>query len=267
MSLYDLVTSDGLNLSSFGVVVHRVLNGRNAPTNEYELRGIPGREDSVLMTLDGSTRPRQLIVEGWQKAGDVPALMQNRDRLLWYLQNRTLDVRVVDQAGRYIVGRVEQHDIRPIDPFATQRAHQFRLTLLCADPRWLDDAETSVAFGAGETQVPLGTAITRPVVTVTGPLAAPYVLSLKDAGGAEVAYMRMTVALGSGERRVFDCAATTIIDPDDLPADQNRAHEWDGCKFWRFDPRNASSPNGPWPTISINPAPASAVADYRIAWL
>jgi hypothetical protein len=263
---YVLLTSDGVDLSTLGVEVHRVQGHRSAPDVSYETRPIPGREDTILMTNDPATLPRTLLVEAWQKAGSVEALMQARDRLMWYLQNRAARIRVVDQLGRYILGRVEKHEVRPLDPFALQKGHQIRLTIQCADPRWLDNEVTELPFAAA-TQVVLGTATSRPIVTLTGPLEAPYTLSYKTAAGVEMAYMRLTQSLEAGERRVIDCHRTLIFDPDVEPPDNNRALEWDGCKFWRLDPRHAGSPTGPWPTISIDPAPAAAVCTYRIAWL
>lgn len=254
------ITFNDKPIEDWRITVQKVRGHRSMVDQLFNVRPVPGREDALPLDTEGSTGPRRISIDAVQKADTLAELMAAKEDLLWYLHGREHQVRIKESPTRYITAKVEAVQITPIDPWAIQRGHQVQILLLAADPRWHADQLVEAVLDTTRTPVELGSAPSRPVVRIDGPVSNPVVIH-RDSAGVEKARIELNATIGTGAAVIIDCDRMTITDA--LGTDL--AYVWKGRVFLRLDPRHAGGPAGPWPTVELSGG--TGTIGYRKAWL
>jgi hypothetical protein len=257
-----LVSLSGVNLATLGVHINGVRGSLAPGEASYPRRPAPGGDGPVLMGVDAVRGERKLVLEGFLSAATLEDLQARRDALIWYLEDRPLDLRLADTLNRFLAGRVEAYAINPVGPWARLERPQVELSIhfVADDGRWLAEAETVIALSATPAACPLGNARSFPKITIPGPAVEPEVTYRAADGTVRrvVAFLPGT-EIADGAKLIIDSTDTTVVDQDG----DNRIALLAECGFIVLDRGDAAGPAGPWPTLE---GPPGASARYRRAW-
>lgn len=248
------VLIDGIDMRTLGVRDSDIPELRDGLEVGYPTGSVPGR-GAVHLSRRGLPRERRITIVGWIAQEDHAAALAALDSVKRRLARREVQIVVADQVARYIHGVPESIRFPTIAPYQIQHGTHIRWTFLCVDPLFYAVAADSVAFGAA-TQIPLGSAPSLPVLTLTNP-SGDIAVIYRSSAGLELA--RIEFSDVSGSELVIDCDNQVItID------DENGAGLLSGGDFFALDPLHGSE-GGPYPTLEVSGA-TSGTATYRRAW-
>jgi hypothetical protein len=250
------VRIDGVDLSTLGLITADVPELRDGVERDYPLGKVPGR-GAVHLSRRGQPRERRITVVGAIAAADHATVLTAMDSLKRRVGAREVQIVVADALTRYFTGRPESIRLPTIAPTLSQRMVHVRWTWVCTDPLAYDTTPQSVAFGAA-TQMPLGSAPSRPVLTLSVP-AGDVAVIYRDSGGTERG--RIELVDVSGAELVIDCDDQVITFDD-----ESGAELLSGGDFLELDPLDGAE-GGPYPTLEVVGTVTAAVAVYRRAWL
>lgn len=258
------VSINGVDLGDLGVRVQEVVAARSLVSRDWPIRPMPGR-GQVALTESPTAQARRVILKGSQEADTLAELQTLRNHLVWYLNRPSTVLRLADMAGAFQRFVVVGADVAAIGPWAKQSApaHTIQVELLSIDPAWYADAETVLALSGVPVQCPIGNTISRPRIVLNGPMVDP-AITYRAADGALRRTMTLKVNIAAGQAVTIDTDAMTVMDN----AGVNRISALEAGLWIALDPDDAGGPSGPWPTLTLAPAPsggASASAMYRIA--
>jgi phage-related protein len=135
-------------------------------------------------------------------------------------------------------------------------ALEIGLTML--DPYAYDVTATTVG-GTGNHSLPLGTGLTRPRITVAGPVTGPITFGYYAHGALQAALV-ISGNLASGDTLVVDCDAMTVI-----VNGTNALSRFAQGDFFVIDPVRDDDAVFGWPFMNMNPNDAMTV-EYFKAW-
>lgn len=255
------VIVDGKDLSELGFVVDNGLSGwRNSLSIAQLWRRLPGRVAAIRATAEDQYDAREIVIPGTQVADSLAQLKQWEDELKWRLSRGELEVKFAEEDTRFyrawLDGEVQVGGIQPVQ---AQRGHRVRIPLICPDGREWSDTEESVAVADtdGAVDVPLGTALVRPVVTVD---LASFTLTYRDSGGTQQAQLQVSGA--STTPVTVDMEARTITTANGGEIDTLASGD-----FFALDPRDGDYPSSTWPTVELSGGTGTATFVYRKAYL
>lgn len=248
-----------VDLEIFGVRIHEVVNSRSLAGRDWPIRPLPGR--GQVLTSDRATpQARRMVLKGSQEAETLEALHLRRRELIWYLNRANTEVKLADRTGSHLRCLVVGADIPPVGPWAnnSRPAHRIEIELLAPDPVWYANNETVVDFTAGPTPMPINTAVSRPVIQISGPCVNPKI-TLRAADGTIRCTMEVIETMEHSQYITIDTDLMTVKAGDGT----TRLHALKEGLWITLDPNDAGGPNGPWPTLEVAPIPRIATATYR----
>lgn len=262
----DSLTIDGVALDALGFKITQCSGWKDAPERSWPSAPRPGRIGAVLTQAAPDILGRSMRVEGVVRGASASAMRTAMDQVKERLSRGQLQVIYGDESTRYLTAVLERFEVEGRGAAFTRRFLLARFGLFAPDPRFYSTSQTSET---GITTTPrdlqLGTAISEPVLTVTGAATNP-VLTYKDRLGSTVQSMTFgALSLGAGETLVVDVAARTIVVSD--PTARNGMDELTAGDFIELDPGDADLWGSPpdWPTIECSSG--TLVATYRKAYL
>jgi phage-related protein len=113
------------------------------------------------------------------------------------------------------------------------------------------------------TGIPLGTAVSAPLIRVLGAATNP-VITYRDKSGAVRQSMTLTITLAATDYLEIDCELFTITKYVSGVA-SNGITLLTAGDFIALDPQDGDYANGVWPTLEISAGSAEVL--YRKAWL
>lgn len=263
------VTVNGTDLEDFGVVVREAAGRRDAVQFGDSARRVPRSMGRLLPKRRGEAEPRRIDVQGYVDADSVAALRQNLRDLRALLtggfqRGDPLEVSFADDPTRIFYGRLNRLTPQSLPPTFTATRTRFRMQIVCDDPLKYDDSLSTVDFTAAETDVPLGSGPSAPVITITGSSTDPEIV-YRDSDGNVVARFQLSVTLGSGEEAVINMRKHAVEDG----FGNNKINDWwtSGDFFEMDGTAHGGGEGGPYPTLDLNGTASSAVAEYRKSWV
>lgn len=203
---------DDVDLSTLGFQLVRSTGLDDAVPLEPTVVEVPALGHDIEASIYGVQRPRTVTLRLRFRTSDSAALLAAMHGLRARTVNRLVRLRHSQRTGQELVMRckglpVEAGRVRWVAPFAWEPT----LELVALDPTYRDTSDQVVAFTAA-TAVPMGTADSRPVVTLTasgGAVTDPS-YTVRNSGGVTVGVVPFTVVLASGDALEVDAEAGTV---------------------------------------------------------
>ena len=179
---------------------------------QFPVAEIGGRAGQTFLSALGRESARDLGLSGHIVADDLSQLQTRVDGFKRWLTNGDLQVVSNFDTSRYYLGRLAHAPMVVVGKaFRTSGglAQRVTVSILCADPHAWAVTATTLAI-ASNTACDPGTAIARPVITVTG-VHTNLLLTLKNAGGTTQETMGFTLTIaGAADTVVIDCDRMTV---------------------------------------------------------
>lgn len=226
--------------------------------------GLPKRVGTVPLAREAETAERRIIVLGTIKQATMAGVISSRNELKARFYRGVVEVRFEDDPDKVYYVLAEDADLRGTDPEFVNPVSEVTLTMSCRDPLIYARYPTVVGFNATKAACPLGTAISLPVLKVSGAVTNP-VITYRDVRGASKRTMGFTVALLATEYLEVDCERMQIKKYTAGVA-ANAESTLTSGDFIQLDPQDADDVTAVWPTLEVSPA-ASCEAHYRKAWI
>jgi len=224
-----------------------------APQREWNSSNIHGRVRSILVAPRPKYKERTAIVNGTVLADDRITLDAALDELKYRLYKPEIGIRFSHDETREYIARCDQISVDYLTPALVQRAAEVGMRFIVLDPRMRAISDTVVGFTTA-TAIPLGTALTRGVIRITG--GTNPIVVYKNYAGTEIARMEFT---WSGTWIDVDLYEQTIVDN----AAANQATALTGGDFFDTDPVDGDFTASQWPTLEIASGGSSGSYTYR----
>jgi phage-related protein len=255
---------DDYDLDGLGFICEDAQGHRGATGARFALGQIPASDRGDVHLIDGHDfQPRIITVMGVVRQSSLANLKDAIDELQGRLTAGGGDIlaRFVDGSDRFVTARLRRLELIPTAPQFTQLKQRVNFELFCANPLVSETSNTQATFTSTPDDCPLGSAISLPVIVLTG--AAAYsnpTFTYKDHSGATITTMGFTIAVGSGETLTIDCENFTVVHS----VSGNEIDKLTSGTFIRLRPEDADDPYGTpdWPTLEVSPS-ASCTATYK----
>jgi phage-related protein len=145
-----------------------------------------------------------------------------------------------DLLTRFIIARCESFKVPPFGPSMIQRKLAVEIILVAYDPFTYSTGNTGPITLDGTTTVhqSIGTAPSRPIITLTGAQTNPVLVMWDTTGTVVLGTISLTVTMIAGDTLVIDCDAKTI-----KLNGNNRLDTLTSGDFFLFDPLVDTSPS------------------------
>jgi hypothetical protein len=258
------------DLRDFGFVLERPIGVFSSPVVSYASAQLPGVLAGIRLHSTPTGSARSFSIEGNVVATSAATLTSRlRDLTGWCA--RAVAVKSVHDSSTFLRVRQASVTVDPIYPIAgPDYAARVIIEFEAVDGLWYATSTTTATFTGGAASTALGTAISYPVVRVTGALTNP-TITVKDSSGATVATMGLTVVLANAAHYVeIDMTPATgrtiVKHTGSLSTAEDLLTSGD---FFGFDPANADTVTPTWGTIEVAVTAGSvsaATAIYRKAY-
>ena len=252
---------NGVELGTLGFKVREARGIWNTPVASSEGTPIPHRAGQLVPPADTvKIASRTIDIIGWLRGTSRADFLTKLD-VLKALLIGPLTVRRAEDDTREHRARLLSLTMTETGPVFLQRTQELVLSLWCDDPYAYDASDQTVNFGAA-TAVPLGTAPSTGVITITGAAVDP-VITLKDPSGTVLETMGFTRTLGAGDTLAIDLEQFLVtltvggVDSNDIAALTSGT-------FFTLDPRDADVYAGDYPTLEVSAGTGQLV--YRRAY-
>jgi phage-related protein len=255
--------------SSLGLIVTSVDGWRDAPSTRDRTTQLPTRVGAVILAPEAETAPRVTTIDGVidpSHAGKALTLANLRAAIS-ELQDRlyrgTIEVRFSDEPDIFVLARCEQGNLIATPPQFMNPKSRVQIRMLCPDPLRYSRFASLVDVNSIRTGIPLGTAVSAPLIRVLGAATNP-VITYRDKSGAVRQSMTLTITLAATDYLEIDCELFTITKYVSGVA-SNGITLLTAGDFIALDPQDGDYANGVWPTLEISAGSAEVL--YRKAWL
>jgi hypothetical protein len=258
------------DLRDFGFALAKPVGVFSAPRVSYASAQLPGVLQSIRLHSTPTGSVRQFSIEG-SVIASTAALLLSQIRALTGWCARAVAVKTfLDSASflRVRQGAVTVEEYFPVSgpEYGARVVIEFEAT----DPLWYDTSTTTATFTSGAATTALGTAISYPVVRLTGAFTNP-LITVKSSAGATVATMGLTIVLSNAAHYVeIDMAPVTGRTIVKHTGSLSTAEDiLTSGSFFGFDPANADTTTPTWGTIEASVSAGSisaATAIYRKAY-
>ena len=256
--------------SSLGLVVTGVDGWRDAPATRDRTTQLPTRVGAVILAPEAETAPRQLVIDGVidptaaGKAGSLANVRAAINELQALIYRGTIEVRFADEPDVFVLARGEQAQLIATPPQFMNPKSRVQIRLFCPDPLRYDRNGSVVGFGVSpRAGVPLGTAVSAPVIRVMGAATNP-VITYRDKSGVVRMTMGFTVTLAATDYLEIDCELFTIK-KFASGVETNGITLLTSGDFIALDPQDGDYANAVWPTLEVSAGSGEVL--YRRAWL
>lgn len=258
---YSGVWANGVDLySDSGFVLDRPPGWRDAPFRSHRFVSLPKRRGFLKATADPSWEPRELRLSGVVQGDTNAAARANLRKLKARLSDGGVRYSFPDASTLEVVGYLAEDGIavEPIGPPLADDRFRVDVSVVCPSPRYLERSTYSVGFGSTRTLMPLGTAPSYPVVTVSG--ATTFTLTYKTSTGGTVKTFGLSGATGAPF--TIDMEAETVLNTS---GDSQIGSRTTGSDFFALDPYDGTWTASSWPTLEVSAGSGTCV--YRRAYL
>jgi hypothetical protein len=255
--------------SGLGLIVTGVDGWRDAPSTRDRTTQLPQRVGSVILAPEAETAMRSITIDGVidPSAAGRALTLANLRAAISELQDRvyrgTIEVRFSDEPDIFVVARCEQGQLIASPPQFMNPKSRVQIRLTCPDPLRYSRFASLVDVNSIRTGIPLGTAVSAPVIRVLGAATNP-VITYRDKAGAIRQSMTLTATLAAGDYVDIDGELFTITRYTSGVASNGISLLTSG-DFIALDPQDGDYANGSWPTLEISVGSAEIL--YRKAWL
>lgn len=249
--------------SALGLIVADVDGWLHAPSARDKTTQLPGRVGAVLLAPEAETAPRNLVINGVIKRASVvsarAALLEMQERLY----RGTVELRFADDPDKVYYARTTDADWSGTPPQFVNPNGRVSIRATCFDPLVYDRYGSVVGFTTVRSAVPLGSAVSAPILRVMGAVTNP-TITYRDKSGTSKRTMGFTVTLGVNDYLEIDCELFKITRYTAGMASQGIALLTAG-DFLALDPQDGDYAGSVWPTLELSGG--SGEANYRRAWL
>jgi phage-related protein len=247
------IAINGVDLGAMGFKVRSPNGIWNTPVASSEGIQVPGRAGQLvpqasMVTLASRTIDIVGTLVGTSRADYLTKL----DALKAFLA-APLTVVLAEQPTRQYTARCLSVTVTESGPVFIQRKQQVSISLFCDDPYAYDTALQTVGFTTA-TAIPMGTAPTGGVITITG--AAAFTLTYKNSAGATLVTM---VFAGVTSPITIDLDTFIVTD-----GSGNALGKLTSGEFPRLSPLDGVFGTSTWPTLQVSAGTGSI--SYRRAY-
>lgn len=251
--------------SRHGLIIERVDGWIDGLSAVERVSQLPGRVGAVILPPETETSPRTIQVSGVMKGTSLSNLRTLIEQLKARLYAGTVEARFVDHSDRFVLARCSQFSVPATAPQFMNPMTRVGFTLFCPDPLVYATQPTIVGFASAKGALPLGTAVSAPIIRIMGSATNP-VLTYRDITGAVKQTMGFTVTLAATDYLEIDCELAQITRYISGVGSQNNAQAlWTSGDFPVFDPQDGDVENGAYPTIEVSAG--SGETAYRRSWI
>jgi phage-related protein len=248
---------NGIDASTYGFVLGSAQGAADAPSRQTPRANIAKRGSRAVGR--SIHLPRRITLNGTVRGSSASVARNRLDLLEMALSTEPVRLIFDDHTDRHIDALLDSFAVPPREMgSAITKVFSVGVVLTADDPFFYDTSET-----VSSSSVPLGTAPTRPRITLTPTVAAPpWFIDLKNYAGATVATMTIDIA-AAGETFVIDADTQTLTKAGTSILDKLSGD------FFYIDPAIlADYPNSSWPTIVGRSIDSGGTLDirYRRAW-
>lgn len=261
------VLVNGTDLGTqWGFVLERPADWASAPARQWPAGRVYGVDYQTVLADEPLVELRELTLEGAVVGTSHADLVAKLDGLKRWLANGVLQVVTNHDTTRYHECRLVRAPVVVLVPAFITTAARVTITLVAHDPCAHASSQTTVNFTTTAQACALGSAISRAVITITGPATNP-LLTLADASGATLETLGFTLSLGASDTLVIDTqrktARKTISSVTSNAIGDITTNT--AVTFLALDPRDGSQLAGTWPSLKVSSGSGSAV--YRKRYL
>ncbi len=255
--------------SSLGLIVSSVEGWRDGLATRDRTTQLPTRVGAVILAPEAETATRQLTIDGVldpSHAGKALTLANLRaalNELQDKLYRGTIEVRFSDEPDIFVLARCEQGNLIATPPQFMNPKSRVQIRLQCPDPLRYDRNGSVVGFGTTRQGVPLGTAVSAPVIRIMGAATNP-VISYRDKSGTVKQTMGFTVTLAATDYLEIDCELFTIK-KFASGVETNGISLLTSGDFIALDPQDGDFAASVWPTLEVSAGSGECL--YRRSWL
>lgn len=263
MSRATGVLVNGTDLGTqFGFAVEKPAEWGSAPVQQWPAGRLYGLDYQTVLAAEPLIEPRELQLEGTVVGTSHADLITKLDGLKRFLASGSLQLSTNHDTTRYYDVRLVRATAVMFTPAFLATAARVTVVLIAHDPCAKATSTTTVNFTSTAQACALGTAISRPVITITGPATNP-LLTLADASGATRETLGFTLTLGGSDALVIDTerktARKTISSVTSNAIGDITTNT--ALTFLALDPRDGDQLAGTWPSLKVSSGTGAAV--YR----
>lgn len=246
---------NGVDLGALGVRLGVPRGIWNTPIASTESIQVPGRAGQLvpqasMVTLTSRTIDLAGTVAGSSRADFLAKL----DALKAFLAAGPLTVVLAEQPARQYTARLLSITVTEFGPVFLQAEQEIVISLFCDDPYAYDTALQTVGFANVATPIPMGTAPTGGIITITG--AAAFTLTYKNSAGVTLVTM---VFAGVASPITIDLDTFLVTD-----GAGNAIGKMTSGEIPRLSPDDGNFGASSWPTLQVS-AGAGSIS-YRRAY-
>jgi hypothetical protein len=207
---------NGVDAVSLGFVLTEAPSWLDLPPRNTPSQPVLNKQGSVV-TAAPVEAMRRLTLRGFVTSASVAQTRTNIDNLKLALLAPLVQLIFQDNSTRYITVGLDNFSVMWSGPAMLDRRVRVDIQMSTFDPYYYDSTVTNIAGG---NSWPLGTGITRPVITITGASTNP-VITLLNKSGVVMGTIGLTITTVGGDslgsRRAYDqekwckCSFVTIV--------------------------------------------------------
>lgn len=249
---------------TIGLIVSSVDGWAHAPSTRDKTSLLPTRVGAIILAPEAETAPRPLVIDGLirraNQAATKAAILDLQERLYC----GTVELRFADDPDKVYYARVTDGDVLAGPYQFANRDARIQIRATCHDPLIYDRYGSVVGFSSARAPVPLGSAVSAPMLIVSGTTANP-AITYRDKSGTVKQTMVFTVTLGANDYLEVDCELFKVTRYTAGVASNGIALLTSG-DFLRLDPHDSDPASGVWATLETNGSNLGE-CHYRRCWL
>ena len=259
--MQSMLSINGVDLGTLGFGVSDPRSLWNTPVASSEGIAVPGRAGQLVPQASSIALASRTIDVVGELTGTSRADFLTKLDVLKAALAGPLTVVLAEQPTRQYTARTLSVTVTNSGPVFLQRSQEVTLSLVCDDPYAYDVTLQVVGFGAA-TAIPLGTAPSRGIITITGAAVNP-VLTYKNASGTTIETMGFTRTLAGGDTLTIDLDRFLVTRTVGGVATNDLAALTSG-DFLELSPLDGVYASSSWPTLAVSAGSGSI--SYRRAF-
>ena len=193
--------------ATYGFVMSDAPSWLDMPPRTTPSQAVLNKQGAIV-TAATVEAPKRLTLNGFVTSATAAQTRTNIDALkAALLAPAGVQLTFSDNSTRFITCTLDNFTVQWSGPALIERRLRVTIQMTAYDPYFYDISLSSVAFNIATS---IGTGIIRPVLTLTGALASPIIISLKDEASVVVSAMTLTLTTVGGDTVVIDNDARTI---------------------------------------------------------